>query len=194
MSILYEAPKCQFVRTNGTQCGSPALKEAKLCYYHERDRKRVENFHQARGLKCDDYMNGHPALQASLNPEIMESLEMPALDDAVSIQVALTNLVRAICYEHISEKRAGLALYGLQVAVSNLPKVQLAIAEGQSVATHDPKPIHPFSIGDGYHRHLAQRGIVLLKQQENDERPPTKEEREQFQSEMKKALTSVAKG
>jgi hypothetical protein len=89
MQFEYEAPKCQFIRTNGTQCGSPALKEAKLCYYHERDRKRIENFQQARGLKSDDYMNGHPALQASLNPEIMESLDMPALDDAVSIQVAL---------------------------------------------------------------------------------------------------------
>src|SRR4051812_30694629 len=96
MPFQFEAPKCHFIRTNGTQCGSPALKEANLCYYHERDRQRVENLHQARGLKCDDYMNGYAQLQASMNPEIMQSLDMPALDDALSIQVAITNLIRAI--------------------------------------------------------------------------------------------------
>src|SRR6266403_1345548 len=190
---MSQYPTCNFIKTNGTICESPAMKDRELCYYHGRDKSRVENFQQARGLKSDDYMNGHPALQASLNPEIMESLEMPALDDAVSIQVALTNLLRAVCYEHISEKRAGLALYALQVAVSNLANLQLAITEGQKVATQDPQPIHPFSIGNGYHRHLAQRGIVLMKQQENDERQPTKEEREQFRSDMAKALTSAAK-
>jgi hypothetical protein len=191
---MSQYPTCNFIKTNGTVCESPAMKDRELCYYHGRDKTRIENFQQARGLKSDDYMNGHPALQASLNPEIMESLDIPALDDAASIQVALTNLLRAVCYEHISEKRAGLALYALQVAVSNLSNLQLAITEGQKVATQDPQPIHPFSIGEAYPRHLARRGIVLMKQQENDERLETREEREQIRSEMSKALTSAAKG
>jgi len=191
---MSQYPTCNFIKTNGTVCESPAMKDRELCYYHGRDKTRIENFQQARGLKSDDYMNGHPALQASLNPEIMESLDIPALDDAVSIQVALTNILRAVCYEHISEKRAGLALYALQVAVSNLSNLQLAITEGQKVATQDPQPIHPFSIGEAYPRHLARRGIVLMKQQENDERRETREEREQIRSDMMKTLTSAAKG
>jgi len=190
---MSQYPTCNFIKTNGTICESPAMKDRELCYYHGRDKQRIENFQQARGLKCEDYMNGLPQLEATLNPEIMESLEIPALDDAVSIQVALTNILRAVCYEHISEKRAGLALYALQVAVSNLSNLQLTISENDRTTAHDPQPIHPFSIGDGYHRHLAQRGIRILKQQENDERRPNKEEREQIRSDMSKALTSAAK-
>jgi len=193
MSFEYDIPKCHYIRTNGTHCKSPALKGAQLCYHHQRDRKRVENFQQARGLKCDDYMNGHQQLQATLNPEIMESLDIPALDDAASIQVALTQMLRAICYDHISDRKAGLAIYCLQVAAMNLSRVQLAIAEGDTAATQDPQPIDHFSIGDGYHKHLARRGITMLKQQGNDERPPNKEERDQMRSEMVKTLTSVAK-
>ena len=28
--------RCQHIKVNGTQCGSPALRDAKLCYYHVR--------------------------------------------------------------------------------------------------------------------------------------------------------------
>ena len=30
-----EAPRCQHIKTNGTQCGSPALKDNQFCYYHQ---------------------------------------------------------------------------------------------------------------------------------------------------------------
>jgi hypothetical protein len=152
---------------------------------------RQENFQQARALKCDDYMNGHRALQATLNPEIMESLDIPALDDALSIQVALTNLIRAILYDHVSEKKAGLALYGLQLAAMNLGRVQLAVADGES-ATDDPKPIIPFWSGEGYRKHLAQRGMAMMKDAEIAEKRPDKIEAAIEKRELAEALASAA--
>ena len=161
---MTQYPTCTYIKTNGTICESPAMKDNELCYYHGRDKMRVANFLQARAWKCDEYMNGFKQLQESVNPEFMESLEIPALDDAVSIQVALTNIVRAICSDHITDKKAGLALYAIQVAVSNLPNLQLAIAENAKVAMEDPKPIRPFWNAPGYEAHLAKRGMRMLKQ------------------------------
>jgi hypothetical protein len=176
MSFEYDIPKCHYIRTNGTKCKSPALKGAQLCFHHERDRERVRNFHQARGLKSADFMNGYKHLQESLNPELIESLDIPALDDAPSIQVALTNLLRAICYDHITDRKAGLALYTLQLATMNLSRVQLATTEADTAALEDPKPIGPFSEGHEYRSHLAQRGITMLK---DEERPSPHEQAEE---------------
>jgi hypothetical protein len=170
MSFEYHIPKCQHIRTNGTHCKSPALKADTLCYHHARDRQRVKNFMQARGYKSSDYMLGFTKLQESLNPEILESLEIPALDELTSIQVALTNTVRAIFFDHITDRKAGLALYGLQIAAFNLHKAQLAAAaecnDAEEPVLEDPKPIRDFGTDVEYYKHLARRGIRMLKEQD----------------------------
>src|SRR5947207_11522382 len=32
----YRVPRCQHIKTNGTQCGSPALRNGAYCYVHYR--------------------------------------------------------------------------------------------------------------------------------------------------------------
>jgi hypothetical protein len=181
MSFEYDIPKCHYIRANGTHCKSPALKGAQLCFHHGRDSQRMKNFLQARGLKADDYMNGFTKLQESLNPELMESLEIPALDDAASIQIAITNTVRAILFDHITDRKAGLALYGLQLAAMNLGRVQFATEDGDSIASEDPAPIDNFSTGFLYPKHLARRGLVMLQQEEREEKTSRIEEQEDRQ-------------
>src|ERR1035438_1805232 len=39
-SYPMEIRRCRHVKTNGTQCGSPALKAKELCYYHEQNQPR----------------------------------------------------------------------------------------------------------------------------------------------------------
>ncbi len=37
MFTLYphSIPRCQHIKVNGTQCGSPALRRNRLCYFHK---------------------------------------------------------------------------------------------------------------------------------------------------------------
>jgi hypothetical protein len=168
MSFEYDIPKCHFIRTNGTQCKSPALKGAQLCYHHQRDAQRVRNFLQARGIKDTEFMHAYKHLQESFNPEVIESIDIPALDDAASIQVALTNLLRAICYDHITDRKAGLALFTLQQATLNLARLHMPNTEDEpdTITVEDPHPIGPLCEGREYRAHLARRGIKMLSHEE----------------------------
>ena len=78
--------RCQQIKVNGTQCGSPALRDAKHCYYHVR-------YHW-------------PELDAL--PDSNEWRKpLPTLEDANSIQVALANVIeRLILLEIGSQDRS----------------------------------------------------------------------------------------
>jgi len=91
-------PRCQHVHVNGTQCGSPAIRGNRQCYFHSR--------HQLK-----------PAQEGAFN--------FPTLEDANAIQVALMQVIRAIADNKIECKRAGLLLYALQTASYNLKRTKL---------------------------------------------------------------------
>ena len=96
--------RCQHIKVNGIQCGSPALRETTFCYYHLRyhwtEREKVEN-----------------------NNEFFFTL--PTLEDANSIQVALANVIERLVMQEIDHKSAGLMLYALQTAAINLRQTSL---------------------------------------------------------------------
>ena len=85
------APRCEKVREDGTVCGCPQMKGYRYCYAHER-------MLQTRSGK----------------------LELPALEDANAVQMAIMRVQKALIDDEISEKKAGLLLYSLQMAASNL--------------------------------------------------------------------------
>ncbi len=91
-------PRCQHVRVNGIQCGSPAIRGKRHCYFHSR--------HQ-------------------LKPAHESAFDFPTLEDANAIQVALMQVIRAIADNKIECKRAGLLLYALQTAAYNLKHTKL---------------------------------------------------------------------
>src|ERR1700680_4265247 len=75
--------RCQHIKINGMQCGSPALRDSKHCYYHIR-------YH------C-------PELEAL--PENHECLKpLPTLEDANSIQVSLANVMERLVLQEIDHK------------------------------------------------------------------------------------------
>jgi hypothetical protein len=90
--------RCQHLKVNGTQCGSPALRSKRFCYFHSR--------HQ-------------------LKPAPESQFDFPVLEDANAIQVALMQVIRAIADNKIECKRAGLLLYALQTASYNLKRASL---------------------------------------------------------------------
>ena len=94
--------RCQHLKINGTQCGSPALRRNRFCFFHKR-------FQEERIRLAVDRKR-HPA----------PSLILPLLEDANSIQMALQQVMRLILHHDIDYKTAGLLLYALQTASSNL--------------------------------------------------------------------------
>jgi hypothetical protein len=54
------------------------------------------------------------------------SLDLPPVEDTESIQIALIDVIQALAANQIDGKRAGLLLYGLQVASANAAKLSLS--------------------------------------------------------------------
>jgi hypothetical protein len=100
------APRCEKVREDGTRCGSPQMKGYRYCYAHER-------------------MLQHQS----------QKLELPALEDANGIQMAIMRVQKALIDDEISEKKAGLLLYSLQMASSNLKHTTFTSKDNKDVVT-----------------------------------------------------------
>ena len=93
---------CHQVKENGRLCGSAAAGGRHYCYFHLRHRARrlVMARARARGQRW--------------------RLQLPALEDLPAVQVGVMQVLDAIANECIDPRRAGLLLYGLQQAASNL--------------------------------------------------------------------------
>src|SRR5574341_435684 len=90
-------PRCQYIKTDGRRCGSPSLKTRRYCYFHYEVNRAVAY------------------------------VDIPPLEDGNAIQLALTDLARAIVEERIGLKPAALLAYILQTASANLKRVQLGV-------------------------------------------------------------------
>ena len=121
--------RCQHIKINGTQCGSPALRGRRLCYFHNRWRQTRIDFNKAGSLHFDD------------------SFELPTLEDADSIQVAIMQVLRLIIARHIDAKTAGLLLYGLQTASINLKQTRLEPDDKRAIVIA-PRTIAQNALGD----------------------------------------------
>jgi hypothetical protein len=97
----YRVPRCQHIKTNGTQCGSPAMRNIEYCYFHYRWRMTtVDLSHSAHHVTTE--------------------FVLPVLEDADSIQITLGQIMRMIVCRQVDTKSAGLLLYALQIASANL--------------------------------------------------------------------------
>ena len=103
---LEGVPRCQHVKVNGTQCGSPALRRRRRCYFHDRMLDGRKQF----------------AAESCIKPRPMFS--MCLLEDANSVQVALMQVLNLLGSGQMDPKTAGLMLYGLQTASANLRHVK----------------------------------------------------------------------
>jgi hypothetical protein len=76
-------------------------------------------------------------------------LDLPPLEDAVSIQLALIDVLQALAVNQLDTKRAGLLLYGLQVASANVQKMHRPISDVvRSVTyTEEGTPLAPQDYG-----------------------------------------------
>src|SRR5882724_12109008 len=108
MSYSPNIPRCQHIKVNGIQCGSPALRGDRFCYFHKRWHEHHITIAEAKSLK------------------VRPSIDVPVLEDANSVQVALMQVIQLLLSGQIDHKTAGLALYGLQISSYNIRNTRLA--------------------------------------------------------------------
>jgi hypothetical protein len=116
--------RCQHIKVNGTQCGCPALRRNKLCYFHKRHHdERVQlNLDRMRNDRMkDDRLKADQAKGAQQKRRRV-TIDLPVLEDANSIQVSLMQIMRLIITGELDSKTAGLLLYALQTASANLSR------------------------------------------------------------------------
>lgn len=100
LELADEAPRCRWVRQDGTSCGSPQMKKHIYCFAH---RQMME----ARAL----------------------ALSLPAPEDANAIQIGIMRIQKAMIEGSISTKMAGLLLYSMQLALQNVGQVTFGQAK-----------------------------------------------------------------
>jgi hypothetical protein len=122
-------PRCEHLKVNGTQCGSPALRRNHFCYFHKR-------WHETRIV-----LNANRARRGSA------ALDLPVLEDANSVQVSLMQVMRLILSGQVDPKTAGLLLYALQTASSNLRRIDFEPAIKTRVVI-DPRTVDQTPIGE----------------------------------------------
>ena len=127
-------PRCQHIKVNGTQCGSPALRDNRHCYFHSRNQ---------------------------LTPANASPFDFPLLEDANAVQMALMQVIRAIADGTIENKRASLLLYALQTASFNLkratfePETTNVVLDPSSPAQEVVPAVDPIEFLRAMNRHIT---------------------------------------
>jgi len=122
------AARCRHIKVNGTQCGSPALRNKIFCFYHHKDRPLpVECYSDI------EYATGE--------------INLPFFEDAHSIQAVIRQVVQMVLQKRLERKTASLLLYALQIASSNLKRMELEKPQPEQVVT-DPDTVSQTPMAD----------------------------------------------
>lgn len=99
--------QCRHIKPDGHRCGSPSLRGEHFCYYHHTGRRagpRQPQVTTATGRKSSTFHLPSPA----------------DLSEHSGVALALGLILHKIAHNEIDPRRAGLLLYGLQIASINL--------------------------------------------------------------------------
>jgi hypothetical protein len=92
--------RCQHIKVNGIQCGSPAKRNERHCFFHEQCR----------------------VMSREINMKFTEHgiIKLPTLEDANSIQLGLAEVMRLLVTHQIDHRIASLLLRALRTAAANV--------------------------------------------------------------------------
>ena len=112
MSAVH-ARKCQFIKVNGLQCGSPALRGHQHCYFHYDIRRTTLN------------------------------TVLPILEDATAIQAALDNLATWIIEKRLEPVQINQLLWLMKIAAFNARKARIDTPFKDDIVTVLPDEFAP---------------------------------------------------
>lgn len=174
-----EMRRCGHIRTNGTQCGSPAQRGKKKCYQHLRVKVERVTVRGGDGKASE--------------------IVVPLLEDAHSIQAMVRQVMVLMLRGRIDGQMSGRLLYGLQIASANLGKMKEEAPRPAQVVVdvervgETPLGMTPWSWKPGGHeleevedKIVARTKRAIVQEWENETRA---EENER----MKAQLTQITK-
>jgi hypothetical protein len=126
-SDVVEIRRCQHIKVNGTQCGSPARRNERYCHYHRENQPERVQVVDEKGQASGEVL-------------------MPVLEDAQSIQTVVRQVAMLILGGKIDNKKAGLMLYALQIASSNLKRIEAEKPRAAQVVV-DPEKVGETPMG-----------------------------------------------
>ena len=117
---------CRHIKTNGTRCKAPSLTTGFWCYFHSRLHQRHATFRHTKDTRGYLIPGQH--------------IELTALEDRESVQVALSVVINALATGNLDIKRATALLYGLQLASSNARGLYIEPYASSVVRSIEPSP------------------------------------------------------
>lgn len=97
--VIYQ---CRHIFTDGHRCGSPALRNEHFCYFHHTSRRPIQD--------------------APKRKRRQTRFALPNPEDRSAIQSSVGQVLQRLANNDLDPRRAGLILYGLQIASLNLGK------------------------------------------------------------------------
>jgi hypothetical protein len=188
MSTLY----CRHIRPSGRRCQSPALSGQPLCFHHA----SASAHHRALHPPDDGTRNVLSISNSELEkirrePMVAECyvnargpvvLDFPTLEDADSVQLALSMVLTVLGQNRLEPKRAAAMLYTLQIAAANARNLSHNDSDVVREFIHDdsgailapnedPEEVQESKL---FLEELAQR------RKDNDEQDPEDDEYDQY--------------
>ena len=142
---------CRHIKSNGLQCRAVALTDQLFCYFHERLNKGHDLYRATMVSKKSLMERGH-------------IIALPPLEDRVSVQLALSEVINALACNFIDVQRANALLYGLRLAAYNARGLETITQPTEVVRDYSPAP----SILDSVAIDLAPPGLTVEIDDSND--------------------------
>jgi hypothetical protein len=101
--------ECQHVRPSGAKCRAIAIRGHRFCYFHLQARRAQNSVTPAVTVANEATA---PAPQAA-------TITLPMLEDRSALQIALSEVLRAVAANQIDTNRGWLLLSGLRMASAN---------------------------------------------------------------------------
>jgi len=109
---------CGHIRANGRRCQAPALREELWCFFHNRLHARH------RQVRPIGTVHGPGAI------------DLPAIEDRDSVQVAISLVVNALAGGKLDDKRARAIFHGLTLATRNLGRITTLPSSDYDVSSY----------------------------------------------------------
>jgi SRSO17 transposase len=106
----YEVPICEHIKACGSRCVVAALKGRRYCHFHDEAEKR---------------RRASARITRRLAKRTRRNINIPVLEDANAIQVALMETIHALIDQRLERKDASLLFYALQTASANVKSMDL---------------------------------------------------------------------
>jgi hypothetical protein len=104
LELADATPRCRWIKQGGTTCGSPQMKNHIYCFAHIQ-------MAEAQAL----------------------ALRLPPPEDANAIQVGLMRIQKALIEDTITTRKAGLLLYSMQLALTNVGQTTFGQAKDEEL-------------------------------------------------------------